>query len=926
MNEQNFFYKKEIIDEKKIGAQELMFRDAKSKQNNFFIASDNKHSKNKGSKKYTSFINIDDFLNYEMTLGDDAKNLYEMLTNELVEIYDIDGDYTKSSFLNDDGSPKSYDSIVNYFIDARIEFQDEYYSNIPLVRNNFIIKKTDDPLNIGTPNEKISLHIIIRNNMKFENNDELKKFTSKFKKYATTFYPKLIFDRSIYSKNRCIRILGHSKAGQTGRRSYRYQEFSSFNDICNRRLFFASYLEGKESYYNKIEDDDEFIIDTKIDPVEYSNTDKDSISKLINLILESIDNRSLSICDIEIKNKLNYCDWSKLVFTVFNCLQEELPKTIRDTFNKLFPYYRHSSDQDIENTWSNMSNYIGTYDKLTIKSLHYFARQNVRYEELFPEELKAHKEFVLELLYKKYASKANKTLESGKYPITYIHEFPRLVQLSQNNIYNTDYVQHIINSICSNVCNGGKNAIFAYTKGYDKTAKKDVSLYTINKYKNLNATGGFLNIRIRLLHHAFEDEFNDYKDQQKDIKRGIKFKKDEIIECPKIFRYRNVTADTPYEKSIISTMMLTNLFKTYRSAVFEPYLYSDDVKVYDDCLNLFTGFPHCDVLTDDSINSDLYTNSLIFENFKNKLCNGIKEPTSFDYVDNYIAHMIQKPSQKPDTMVILSGKQGTGKDLFISFIESMIGIDNVIHIDKMESLLKNFNTSIARKLLTKVNEISDKGVHIDKHDQLKEKITATYLTIEPKGFDSYQLDHVSRYFGFSNKDNILNIEESDRRFMMIKTENDMANNVPYHTEIKEEMDNINMVKSAFKYYATKDISSYQPRIIPNTEYKSDQKINSLPYTLKFLYYLFEETVISSNEYRGHADTIYADFLNWNTKMGNHKPVPRLNMVKDFERLGLVKERIKIKDTQKTGFKTSYDTLQTLFRTYLKDVSLTLPKN
>ena len=95
-------------------------------------------------------------------------------------------------------------------------------------------------------------------------------------------------------------------------------------------------------------------------------------------------------------------------------------------------------------------------------------------------------------------------------------------------------------------------------------------------------------------------------------------------------------------------------------------------------------------------------------------------------------------------------------------------------------MLKNFNSSIAKKLLTKVNEISDKGVHIDKHDQLKEKITCKYLTIEPKGFDSYQLDHVSRYIGFTNKDNILNIEESDRRFMMIKTENDMANNIPYH--------------------------------------------------------------------------------------------------------------------------------------------------
>ena len=244
----------------------------------------------------------------------------------------------------------------------------------------------------------------------------------------------------------------------------------------------------------------------------------------------------------------------------------------------------------------------------------------------------------------------------------------------------------------------------------------------------------------------------------------------------------------------------------------------------------------------------------------------------------------------------------------------------------MENLLKNFNSSIARKLLTKVNEISDKGIHIDKHDQLKEKITCKYLTIEPKGFDSFQIDHLSRYIGFSNKDNILNIENTDRRFMMIKTVNDRANDVAYHTEIKNEMDNIDMIKSAFKYYATLDISSYQPRIIPQTIYKSEQKINSLPYSLKFLYTLYEDTLVKKDEYRKYSENIYTDFLHWNSKVGNNKPVPRLNMVKDFERLGLVKQRIKIKDTQKVGFKTTYDELQVLFRKYLKDTELILPSN
>lgn len=924
--EQKYFYKSAIIDDKKITAQALMLLDAKTKNHKFFLAVDNVYPNCKpGCKKYTSFTDINSYLEYEKTIHKDNLSMYEMLTDEVVEIYDIDGTYTKSSFLNDDGSRICYDRIVEDFIDARLDFQEQFYNSIPLSRNNFLIKKTDDPDKADTPDEKISLHIIIRNDMKFKDVTELKKFTQKFYKYASQFYPKLIFDKSIYTINRNIRNLGHCKGyikeGQTKRYSYRYPNFSSYNDKASCRRFFASYIIGGENYYEEIKDDEEFISDS--DSIIYK-CNSGIVDRLVDLILESITEKKLSICDTEIPDKLNYGDWQKLVFTVFNCIQDELPKTIKNMFEKLFPYYRHSSDLNFENTWNHMSNDIGTYEKLTIRSLHYFARQNPKYKDVFPDELKAHTESIALVLYKNFIKKANKTLEANLYPIKYIHEFTKLVQLSGNNIYSLEYIQNIINAICCNICNGGKNAIYAYTKDYDKSSQKETSTYTINKYNTLNATGGFLNICVRLINPEFEEQYKEFKQQQNDIVTGLKINKKELLECPKLFCYRMMTEDKIYQKSIISTMFTDNLFKTYRKAVFEPYLIEQ--KANKDCLNLFTGFPHKNVLNS-VVTSALYENSLIFKNFKDKLCNGVKEPSSFEYVDNYIAHMIQKPSERPDSMIILSGKQGTGKDLFISFIESMIGQENVVHIDKMESLLKNFNSSIAKKLLTKVNEISDKGIHIDKHDQLKEKITCKYLTIEPKGFDSYQLDHVSRYIGFTNKETILTVEESDRRFMMIKTENDMANNIPYHTEIKTEMDSIEIIKSAFYYYATKDISKYSTRIIPTTKYKNDEKINSLPYSLKFLYYLYDNTLTDSSEkYVKHAEDIYADFLSWNIKMGNTKNTLRINMVKDFERLGLEKKRIKINNVIKEGFKISYNELEKCFQKYLNDSAFILPKN
>lgn len=509
-------------------------------------------------------------------------------------------------------------------------------------------------------------------------------------------------------------------------------------------------------------------------------------------------------------------------------------------------------------------------------------------------------------------------------PIKYIHEFTKLHNLSNKNFYSIKNIESFINLICCNVCNGGKNSIFTLSQEYDASSKTYREIWTQNKYKTLSADGGFLNINVRVINPEFVKFAEEYFEQQDLIKSGVKIPLKKILRLPKNFIDYNISYG-PAPNTLMGCMMMGNRLTTYRKAIFKPYLYPEETLAYQKDLNLFRGFPHFDTLKDESASIDLYLNSTIFKNFKEKLCNGIIEPSSFDYIDNYFAHMIQKPSERPDSMVIFSGAQGTGKDLFISFVESMIGTDKVIQIDTMATLLKNFNVSIARKLLTKVNEISDKGVHIDKHDQLKEKITCKFLTIEPKGFDSYQIEHVSRYIGFSNKEKILTIENTDRRFMMVKTVNDMANNIPYHTLIANEMDDIDMIRSAFKYYATKDISAYQPRIIPSTEYKSEQKIESLPYTHKFLFNLFEDVVKPGEiKYMKFAEDIYSDFLSWNIKMGNHKPVPRLCMVKDFERLGLVQERLQINNVRKTGFRTTLADLQILFRTYLRDIDLVLP--
>lgn len=249
MNEQKWFFTPVIINGEKVKVQDQMFQEAKKNGHSFFVARDNANSK---TKQYTSFLGSGYFLEYEKTLPDSEKNLYEICAGSVAEIYDIDGTYEMVEFLDEDGERRTYDDIIEDFIDARMDFQTENYPDIPLSRSHFRIKQTDDTSeDKETPKEKISFHILIRNGYQFSNMEELGKFVKTFLKYAKKAYPKItgkinsktpkgIIDTSIYSKNRCIRMLGHSKAISQERKSFRYPNFSTTNDTCDFSDFLAS--------------------------------------------------------------------------------------------------------------------------------------------------------------------------------------------------------------------------------------------------------------------------------------------------------------------------------------------------------------------------------------------------------------------------------------------------------------------------------------------------------------------------------------------------------------------------------------------------------------------------------------------------------------------------------------------------------------
>lgn len=868
----------------------------------------------KTSKHYAAYPTIDDFLNEEHTL---ESSCYETLKDERITIFDVDGYYTNPVFQNREGKPASTNEIVTEFIDAYTDFHAETYPDLPVPKKtNFLIKKTDDP-----KNEKESLHFIVRNGYKFKDHKHHKAHATAFKKYCQDIY-KVEIDMSIYSANRLIRILGHHKLNQPDRSSYRYQDHTKYNLQCNVKQFFASYLNGDEIMYpylkdnkdDKQEDTSDFLSKVELSSInENTKTSDETVETLLFLILETIDTETSPICDEEIKNKLNYNNWYKLVLTVFNCIST-CGMDGRDEYNcrylyeKMFEYYRHHPDLDKDKYFDDLYRRKGEYEELTVNSLHYLARYNKNYQEKFADEIKEFKEKIRLLRYERDLKRAKKLEEEGDPIIEYIHQISTLCKQSKNTSFTRTHLEKTLHKIIVNVVSGGKSMVFPKSSYYDENSMKNIERYNPCKLKQLADFGGICQVKIRYINTSFKEELESYKLLSEKAKAKAKE--------PVQYNVSYIAHTNQSVGGILNDMYVNAKIDNKKNICFIPYLKRDKIKAernYKDCLNLFTGFAYDD---ESDCFSDLWLNSRTRYNLQKYLCAGDED--FFNYFERYIAHMIQYPKDIPGIMVIFSGAQGTGKDLLIEFLANMIGNNLYLGIGKMADLFSNFNSNHQGKLLVRINEISDKGIQFEKHDELKNLITATKVRIEPKGLDAYEHEHFSRYIGFSNKSNIIQLENSDRRMAMITTDDSMTGNEnrDYFLPILEEKKDPLMLRSAFEYFANLSLDNFNIRNIPQTDYRQSQKITSLPTSLKFMLEIFEDS--KSNEIKLHLKDLYPQYLSWCVSEGISKNCIKKTFASDLDKLGLECKRVRINNKQCLGYSFTHKEVQELFRKYLRD--------
>ena len=195
--------------------------------------------------------------------------------------------------------------------------------------------------------------------------------------------------------------------------------------------------------------------------------------------------------------------------------------------------------------------------------------------------------------------------------------------------------------------------------------------------------------------------------------------------------YANVRVPTARSDEPVSQWWLRQRDRrTYKGGVvFRP-----GSKVHQDTFNLWNGF---DVEPDPTASCRLFLDHL-----RNVICCGAED--HYAYIMGYLAHMIQRPQEKPGVALILKGLKGVGKDTLAEYVKKLF-FRHTAKVSNMEHLTGKFNAHQERILLLHVEEGIWAG-NRNAHGQLQSLITSPTVMIERKGIDPIEMTSVLRLF------------------------------------------------------------------------------------------------------------------------------------------------------------------------------------
>jgi hypothetical protein len=252
--------------------------------------------------------------------------------------------------------------------------------------------------------------------------------------------------------------------------------------------------------------------------------------------------------------------------------------------------------------------------------------------------------------------------------------------------------------------------------------------------------------------------------------------------------------------------------KTYRGVVFQPN------KEYPDFFNKWRGFL-CEPLKEAPTEKAIQA----LERFKDHIIKNVArgEKEHADWIFAWLAHVFQKPEEKPRTALVLRGKKGVGKSVIFDCLSRIIG-SHYLSVANRRYLSGNFNAHLEDKIMYVLEEAfwsGEKGVE----GILKDLVTGKTHMIERKGREAYPVQNLARVVILGNDEWIVPASEDERRYAVFDVAEHNKDDAGYFKSIAEEMDH----RLLLKFFMEFDLTKVDINKLPKTAALMAQKEQSL---------------------------------------------------------------------------------------------------
>jgi hypothetical protein len=211
------------------------------------------------------------------------------------------------------------------------------------------------------------------------------------------------------------------------------------------------------------------------------------------------------------------------------------------------------------------------------------------------------------------------------------------------------------------------------------------------------------------------------------------------------------------------------------------------------------------------------------------------------------------PQKQGGSMVVLKGKQGTGKGTLHLLMARIYGEAHAIQITQPRQLTGHFNGHLAATLWLFADEAMWAGDR-EGAGVLKGMATEPHIQIERKGVDSEKVPNRLKVLIASNGDWIVPVSKDDRRFFVLEVSDERKGGVAYFKALREAIAG-DEAAAFFHALRARDLAAFDPWQPPATAAHTAQKFHTMSGVARWWFDCLETGSIPGLMSRGWPETV-----------------------------------------------------------------------